>query len=492
MDEPVPKNTTPMGGVLSIAAERLHVGHRLTTRRVRVRTTVTTANETVEALLQRRDLVVERVATDREVTEAPQPRQEGDVLIVPVVAERLVKRLFVVEEIHIRQHRTQQAFNQTVPLRTERAIIEEDTMAEPTTDLAPDGYDVHVYDPNIHDNQIVAMYDTRAQAEAARTALTDAGVDDGAIEVIDKEAGTAAPHPDEAGFWNTVKSLFAPDEDAQAYGAAMGRGHAMVIVHPAQTANRRHIIDVLENTGPLDFDAKQEEWRRAGYDYLPAGQDSIRTGTPTGAATGTSEPAMGAAMAAGAGGALMTGVMPVMGTDTAPATTAPATTAPATTAGMTTREGTVVPAPAHRPALGGGDTIKVVQERLRVGKREVAAGTVRVRSYVVERPVEEQVRLHEERINVRRTPVDRAVTDADTALFEERTIEARAISEEAVINKEVRVVEEIGIERQSSERTETVRDTVRETRVELEDTTKVSQGTATPGTQASGGNSPRT
>ena len=122
----------------------------------------------------------------------------------------------------------------------------------------------------------------------------------------------------------------------------------------------------------------------------------------------------------------------------------------------------------------------------------MAAGTVRVRSYVVERPVEEQVRLHEERINVRRTPVDRAVTDADTALFEERTIEARAISEEAVINKEVRVVEEIGIERQSSERTETVRDTVRETRVELEDTTKVSQGTATPGTQTSGGNSPRT
>ena len=491
MDEPVPKNTTPMGDVLSIAAERLHVGRRLTTRRVRVRMTATTVNEPVEALLQRRDLVVERVATDREVTEAPQPRQEGDVLIVPVVAERLVKRLFVVEEIHIRQHRTQQAFTQTVPLRTEQAIIEEDTMAEPTTDLAPAGHDVHLYDPNIHDNQIVAIYDTRAQAEAARTALTNAGVDNGAIEVIDKEASTAAPHADQAGFWGTIKSLFAPDEDAHAYGTAMGRGHAMVIVYPAQTANRRQIIDVLESTSPLDFDAKLEEWRQAGYDYSHAGQDSIRTETPTGAATGSSDSAMGAVMPAGAGGALMAGVMPV--TDTAaPAITARTTAAPATIAGMTTREGTVVPAPANVAAMGAGDTIKVLQERLRVGKREVAAGTVRVRSYVVERPVEEQVRLHEERINVRRTPVDRAVTDADTALFEERTIEARATSEEAVINKEIRVVEEIGIEKQSTERTETVRDTVRETKVELEDTTKVSQGTATPGAQTSGSNSPRT
>ena len=142
------------------------------------------------------------------------------------------------------------------------------------------------------------------------------------------------------------------------------------------------------------------------------------------------------------------------------------------------------------PAMDG-DTIKVLQERLRVGKREIAQGSVRVRSYVIDRPIEEQVRLHEERINVRRTAVDRLATAADQPLFQDRTIEARAMSEEAVINKEIRIVEEIGIEKQSSDRTETVHDTIRETKVELEDTTKVSQNTATPGATTSGSNSPR-
>lgn len=137
-------------------------------------------------------------------------------------------------------------------------------------------------------------------------------------------------------------------------------------------------------------------------------------------------------------------------------------------------------ASAHKPAApmaAAGrqdDTIKVVQERLVVGKRDVAGGNVRVRAYVVERPVEEQVTLHEERVQVERHPVDRAATAADLAAFQERTIEARATSEEAVIGKETRVVEEIGLRKESSDRTETVRDTVRETKVDVEDDARTS------------------
>ena len=72
-------------------------------------------------------------------------------------------------------------------------------------------------------------------------------------------------------------------------------------------------------------------------------------------------------------------------------------------------------------------------------------------------------------MQVERHPVDRAATAADLAAFQERTIEARATSEEAVIGKETRVVEEIGLRKESSDRTETVRDTVRETKVDLEE-----------------------
>ena len=477
MDEIAPR--TELVGTLPIAAERLRVEKRImVSKQVRVRTTVESHDEMVQIALQGRDLSIERVAMDQEVATAPETRQVGDVLIIPVVAERMVKRLFVVEEIHIRQRRTEEEFNQTVPLRHERAevVIQEDPMAEPTTGRAPAGHDVHLYDPSIHDNQIVAVYDTMQQAEVAKAELMDAGVDGAAIELIDGNRTSVDPAPD-GGFWGAVKSIFAPDEEALAFRHAMGRGHAMIVVYPAQTANREQIITVLDATGPIDFDAKLEEWRQAGYDYSHAGQNSLRSETPTGAATGTSETAMGAVMAAGAVGAMMTSAMPVVVDEAQTQRVTPETTADATVTRVAV------------PPMNG-DTIKVLQERLRVGKREVAQGSVRVRSYVIERPIEEQVRLHEERINVRRTAVDRPATAADQPLFQDRTIEARAMSEEAVINKEIYIVEEIGIEKQSSDRTETVHDTVRETKVELEDTTKVSQGTATPGATTSGSNSP--
>ncbi len=136
--------------------------------------------------------------------------------------------------------------------------------------------------------------------------------------------------------------------------------------------------------------------------------------------------------------------------------------------------------PAAAVQGGQDETLKVVQERLVVGKRAVEGGRVRIRSYVVERPVEEQVTLHEERVSIERHPVDRAATDADLAAFQERTIEATARSKEAVVGKEVRVVEEIGVTKDTAERVETVRDTVRETKVEVEDSTMAGRvGTST-------------
>jgi len=150
-----------------------------------------------------------------------------------------------------------------------------------------------------------------------------------------------------------------------------------------------------------------------------------------------------------------------------------------------TAHGTMHPAAA---AVQGSqdETLKVVQERLVVGKRAVEGGRVRVRSYVVEQPVETQVTLHQERVGIERQSVDRPATAADLAAFQERTIEARATSEEAVVSKEARIVEEIAVTKQAADRVETVRDTVRETKVEIEDTTTTaSTGTASVASGAS-------
>jgi len=372
-------------------------------------------------------------------------------------------------------------------------------------------HDTGLYDPNRHDNQIVAVYENRTQAEAARDALLNAGIPQTAVEVLDRTSGDALPGGTRAedrnqdeGFWGAVKNLFAPEDDYNAYNHAIGRGHAMVMVIPSANMDRHRIIQVLEASGPVDFDAKLEEWRQAGYDYsgAPRATEQGRaqptatsggSGTGYQAGVGTSGARGATAGSAATGGRRMTETVTMPETTGARTGTAGVTGTSQQTTGArtgTTQQTTATP----------GDTVKVVQERLRIGKREVAQGAVRVRSYVVERPVEEQVRLHEERVQVERRPVDRPVSDADANLFQERTIEARATSEEAVVQKEARVVEEIGIKKEAQDRTQTVRDTVRETKVEVDDQTGrkgAGMGTggtttnATPGTTSSGTNSPR-
>jgi stress response protein YsnF len=80
------------------------------------------------------------------------------------------------------------------------------------------------------------------------------------------------------------------------------------------------------------------------------------------------------------------------------------------------------------------------------------------------------VTLHEEKVRVERRPVDRPIAVGDDA-FRERTIEATERREEAVVSKEARVKEEVVVRREAGERTETVRDTVRRTEVEVKDET---------------------
>ncbi|WP_448208277.1 YsnF/AvaK domain-containing protein [Azospirillum sp. sgz302134] len=128
----------------------------------------------------------------------------------------------------------------------------------------------------------------------------------------------------------------------------------------------------------------------------------------------------------------------------------------------TTREGA-----AGIAASNEGGSIQLSEEQLHVGKRAVNRGTTRVRRFVVETPVEEQVSLRDETVTVERRAVtgDRPVTDAD---FTERTVEMTEVDEEAVVGKSARVTEEVVLRKDATERVETVRDTVRREDVEIE------------------------
>ena len=120
--------------------------------------------------------------------------------------------------------------------------------------------------------------------------------------------------------------------------------------------------------------------------------------------------------------------------------------------------------------VGNQTAIPVVEEELQVGKRQVQRGGVRVYSHVTERPVEANVRLREEHVRVERRPVDRAATEADFTAGHNKSIELTETAEEAVVGKRSRVVEEVLVGKEATERTETVRDTVRRTDVNVEQT----------------------
>jgi uncharacterized protein (TIGR02271 family) len=116
----------------------------------------------------------------------------------------------------------------------------------------------------------------------------------------------------------------------------------------------------------------------------------------------------------------------------------------------------------------GDVKVPVVEEELQVGTRQVRRGGVRLYTRVTERPVEETVRLRDEEVHVERRPVDRPATEADVAAAQEGTIEVTETDEEAVARKQARVVEEVVVHKDVQEQTETVRDTVRRTEVEVE------------------------
>lgn len=122
------------------------------------------------------------------------------------------------------------------------------------------------------------------------------------------------------------------------------------------------------------------------------------------------------------------------------------------------------PAPAKQT---GEEMLRVAEEQINVGKRMFESGHTRIRRYIVEKPVEANITLHEEHAEViRRAITDPAyVKDID---WSDKTIDVTETAEEAVVNKTARITEEVLIRRQGSDRTQTVHDTVRRQQVDVQ------------------------
>jgi len=121
---------------------------------------------------------------------------------------------------------------------------------------------------------------------------------------------------------------------------------------------------------------------------------------------------------------------------------------------------------AARPSPGNEEVVPLAKEVLVVGKRTVNTGTTRIRRYVVETPVEQQVSLVRERVVVeRRRPATNKVTGE---ALTELTIEVVETDEVPVVAKSVQLREEIVVRTERTEHMETVRETLRQDEVEIE------------------------
>lgn len=110
--------------------------------------------------------------------------------------------------------------------------------------------------------------------------------------------------------------------------------------------------------------------------------------------------------------------------------------------------------------------LPVTEEKVKVGKRQVAKGGVRVYSRVIATPVEEEISLREEHAKIERRTVDRPAAAGEA--FEEESIEITETAEEPVVSKEARVKEEVVVGQEATEKKEKIRETARRTEVKVE------------------------
>jgi uncharacterized protein (TIGR02271 family) len=105
---------------VSIARDRVETGV------VRVRKTVRERVELIDEPLLHDEVDIEHVAINRPVDAPEPPREEGDVLIIPVYEEVLtVQRQWVLkEEVRLRRREVSTRHREEVTLREEQASVE--------------------------------------------------------------------------------------------------------------------------------------------------------------------------------------------------------------------------------------------------------------------------------------------------------------------------------------------------------------------------------
>jgi len=255
--------------------------------------------------------------------------------------------------------------------------------------------------------KIVAFYERSGKARDAARALETSGFSSSDINVLNRES-VSDQEVREGNLWPRLFGRNVSERESEAYRRTLESGGAVLTLRTSESEVSR-AMSILQVHGPMDFNS---------------------------------------ATAASTAGSLRT--------DAREAAPTPSRT--------DLREEVAPPSAAARTEKE--EVLRLAEEQLSLGKRQVATGKSRIRRFVVEKPVEAQITLHEEHCEVARRPAtDTTIRDID---WKDQIIEVVETSEQPVVTKTARVAEEVVIRRRGSDHVETVRDTVRRQQIEVE------------------------
>jgi hypothetical protein len=309
---------------------------------------------------------------------------------------------------------------------------------------------------------LVAIYPTVEEARRVSDRLLAEGLTADDVRLTDASTRTSGeyverePHH-ERGFFDWLFASDVPEYDRDRYSSYLNENRAAVSVRVPDQSWHDRVVEIMEEFNPLDI---EEDGHAVTHEHRM---------TDTAALSATSVPPTGTTARTEADRMVQTDRAATAHTE---ASTGMATRGMATNAdlGATGRTDyatarTDIGATARTGMTNEHEeVIPVVKEELDVGKR-VTERRTRVRSYVIERPVEEQVTLRDERVEIEHRPISRT---GNLSMPQDRDIEVVERHEEPVVEKRVTGNEEIVVRKEVVERPETVRGTVRETKVEVD------------------------
>lgn len=319
-----------------------------------------------------------------------------------------------------------------------------------------DNNGTHVYRPGGNAPQegqsvhaVVGVYDDASHADGAVKALASAGFPQSRLKRSPGPDATGMGETDaqdnvhrSGGITSVFESLFGVEDQNQYHGAyaeSVRRGSTVLTVDARSSDEAERASDIMNRFHPVDIDARTSHWKAQGW-----------SGHDTNAPRFTEEEIRKER-----------------------ASYLPRTTAMSDDSSTATN--------------GGAVRVPVVEETFSVGKREYVRGGVRIFVRIIEVPVQETVQLREEHVHVEHHPVNKPATSADIAAFRQGTMELHEIAEEPVVTKTARIVEEVVVGKEVTQRTEQIRDTVRRSDVQIEQVDGT--GAASTGSTMQGKNS---